>query len=165
MNKVLFKFLMYFLLVLVKVSFAQETSLDSLKKILAVAKHDTVKCRILSNMVEMASDEEWPAYNQQLIDLSGNEMKLCKEDALCKLYKEHYATAINNFSVLHLQRGELDKARDFSLQAVKIFEEIGDKKTLAVSLNNLGRISEQLGEKQKALEYYHRGLKLREDKR
>ncbi len=53
-------------------------------------------------------------------------------------------------------------ALDYFQKSLKVFEEIGDKKGVAVCLNVFGIVYDLLGNYPKALEYYQKSLKIRE---
>ena len=63
-------------------------------------------------------------------------------------------------SALHIQgvsfyfRGDYTRAIDYYTRSLKIKEEIGDKKGIATSLNNIGNIYVDQGDYAKALDYY-----------
>ena len=52
---------------------------------------------------------------------------------------------------------------DYYSRSLKIREEIGDEKGIALSLNNIGTIYNDKGQVKEALVYYNRSLKIYED--
>ncbi|NQV52089.1 MAG: tetratricopeptide repeat protein [Flavobacteriales bacterium] len=60
-------------------------------------------------------------------------------------------------------KGNYPLALDYNEKALKIQEEIGYKKGMAISLNNIGLIYAELGNDMRALEYYEKALKLNEE--
>jgi tetratricopeptide (TPR) repeat protein len=99
--------------------------------------------------------------------------------------KRDIAASINNIGILYIEKGAAaadtpsakacwDTATDYTLQALKIREEIGDLQGISFSLTNLGniydyfaRVTIQPGKQKeffnKALEYQFRALKIKED--
>ncbi|MDX2172221.1 MAG: tetratricopeptide repeat protein [Bacteroidota bacterium] len=117
-------------------SFAQQTQIDSLKLALKTAKHDTTRCNILSQLAETAGDDEWPLFNEQLKNLAETNLEI-----LSKSQTESVEFKRNKSSFLN-----------------KKF-----KNYLAISLNNIGFIFDSKGEFNKALEFYTKSLKIREE--
>ena len=66
-------FLLIALFLLPFFCFAQ--NIDSLKYELKKAKHDTIRCKILNELTENASDEEWPEFNNQLLKITSKKKK------------------------------------------------------------------------------------------
>ncbi|MEA5469724.1 CHAT domain-containing tetratricopeptide repeat protein, partial [Spirulina sp. 06S082] len=58
--------------------------------------------------------------------------------------------------------GEKQKALEYLERALPLYQEVGDRKGEAATLNNIGAVYNFLGEKQQALEYYDRALPLRQ---
>jgi len=135
-------------------------TIDSLKLVFENAKHDTIKCSILNEMISAEYDENiWSKYNQQLLDISQKNLKTAKNEER-EYYLAYYALALNNFGYLYEKQGDISKAFEYFNKSLPIQEEIDDKLGMAGSLLNLGMIFRQQGNIPKALEYYHRALKL-----
>lgn len=159
-------------------TFAQQNQIDSLKQLLKKTMHDTSRCSILSQLTETASDEEWPKFNEQLKNLTNDNLKRISkernasiefqksnhiETPLIKVYKKHYSLAVNNDGQICVEKGEFLKALEYHRESLKIREEIGDKHDIAESLNNLGAIYYYQGDIRKALELYSKSLNIMED--
>ncbi|MBS1635536.1 MAG: tetratricopeptide repeat protein [Bacteroidetes bacterium] len=141
----------------------EELDIDALKKTLQEAKHDTTRCRILYDLSQNASDEEWPGFNQQLLQLSENNLKnLPPKAPAYRAFQKYYAEALNNVGYLANQEGNGAKALEYYTKSLKVSEAMGDMEGLATSLNNVGAIYNHLGDIGRALEYYSRSLKIRE---
>lgn len=144
-------------------AFAQQDPIDSLKLALKNAKHDTIRCNILNELAETASDEEWPVYNEQLLKLAQKCASTAPSTNLKEFYSRQLAGALNNIGVLADEQGEITKALEFYQKSLKIQEEIKDKKGIASSLNNIGLIYKNQGDIPKALGFYHKSLKIQEE--
>ena len=142
-------------------SFCFSQNVDSLKLALKNAKHDTVRCNILATLAETASDEEWPAFNEQLKVLA--EKNIAGNAQPKNFYLKHLAAAFNNIGYLAQVKGDIPKALEYWSKSLKIQQEIGDKSGVAVSLNNIGVIYKDQGDIPKALEYYSKSLKIHEE--
>ena len=140
---------------------AQDRTVDSMKLALKTAKHDTTRCNILNALTEIASDEEWPLFNQQLLKLAKKNSQTTNAQ-LKPIYLKHVAAAINNLGFLARQEGDIPKAIDYFLQSLKIQEEIKNDQGIALTLNNIGVIYKNQGDIPKALEYYQKSLKIKE---
>jgi len=70
-----------------------------------------------------------------------------------------YTSVLNNLSLVYRETGELGKAIDYLLQALKRLEERGDRRAeLAVTYNNLTTLYQAAGEQDKALLCVNRAL-------
>lgn len=90
--------------------------------------------------------------------------------------KEGVAQSLNNIGAIYNSQGDPDikssnedskkegmvKALEYYGRSVKIYEELGDKKGIGTSFNNIGVIYGKQGDISKALEYYSKSLKIRE---
>jgi len=143
-------------------AFGQDKTIDSLKLALKNAKHDTTRCAILNQLVEIESDDVWPVYNEQLLKLAEAGCVSNPPKALLTIYMKYKANAFNNIGVLANDKGDIDKALIYYQKGLMLQQEINDKTGIAGSLNNLGFIYDHLGDIPKALEYYHKCLNINE---
>ncbi len=88
--------------------------------------------------------------------------------------KKGIAISLNNIGVTYYNQGVasteasakvelLTKGLEYYHKSLKIREEIGDKKGIAGSLNNIGYIYDNQGDIPKGLEYFHKSLKIYEE--
>jgi tetratricopeptide (TPR) repeat protein len=144
--------------------FAQQEVVDSLKKELGKAIHDTARCEILYNMVESEYDETlWPKYNEELRrlcekDLGENPSPRCKY-----LYSKQLAYSLNNMGLVLRNKGNDKEAMDYYEKSLKIRKDINDKMGIAQSLTNIGSIYKFKGDLRKALEYQQKSLVIQEE--
>ena len=164
MKPVLKKFIILFCISLN--AFAQDKTIDSVKFALKNAKHDTIRCNVLSELAATASDNEWSLYNDQLLKLAQKGVSSNSNGSGTitnrKFYLKHLAAAYNNIGYLASNRGEISKAMYYHTKSLKISEEINDKEGIARTLNHFGYISYNRGDVSKSLDYYYQGLKIQE---
>ncbi len=147
----------------VRLCFAQEHQLDSIKQQLAVAQEDTNKLKLLVQLIENINEDEiWTKYNDMLGPLS-QKLMLHKNTLVARRGKNHYADYLNNKGYLCNNLGDIPEALEYFHKSLKIQEEIGDKAGVAYSLNNIGYIYSGQGDIIRGLDYYQRSLKLREE--
>lgn len=145
---------------------SQDPYIDSLKLDLKNVKQDTLRCIILIQLAESASDEEWHLYNDTLFRFCENRLKTIKVSSpLHKKYLSYYATALNNKGYFSDHIGKQTEAIDFYQRAIKIREDIDDKKGLAASYNNIGYVFKSQGNMPLAIDYYNKSLRLQEQNR
>ena len=88
--------------------------------------------------------------------------------------KKGIAGSLNNIGYIYKNQGDIPKGLEYYHKSLKIQEEIGNKKGIAGSLNNIGMIYNNQGVAAteasakeehftKALEYFHKSLKIREE--
>jgi serine phosphatase RsbU (regulator of sigma subunit) len=141
------------------ICFGQATPIDSLKTELSNADHDTTRCSILSVLIELGTEDEWPVYNEQLKELSKKNLEVESKE-LRRLYNQYYALSLNNSGYLSMQKGNSYEAyKDYDL-ALNILKGINDKNGIATALVNIGQVFRQEGNVNKALEFYHNALKI-----
>jgi tetratricopeptide (TPR) repeat protein len=142
---------------------AQDPALDSLKLLLKNAADDTTRCKLLSALAENAGEEEWPAYNRQLLDLASAKLATHKPGSpLRSFYAKHETAALSNFGILEYNKGNYAKAMELYQKSLKIEMELDYKRGMAGTYNNMALIYQAQGDIPKALEYNSRSLKLRE---
>lgn len=140
---------------------AQQT--DSLAKLLKTPLHDTERCFILNELVELSGDDEWPAYNESLYKLTESKLKtLSAKDPLKNTYLKYYAAALNNRGYLAKQQGNVLLALDLFEKSLHLQEQLKDTAGIVTTLSNVGDIHDSQGNPQKAMDYFKRGLILSE---
>ena len=134
---------------------------DSLKLILHKNLNDSIRCKVLIDLIENTYDESvWEPYNNQLLLLCDKNLKENLSPSLKKKYLNFLSDGYNNLGALSLTKGDLKESLEHSKKSLLIQIEIKEMNGMAASLNNLGYIYRQLGESQKALSYYFLGLKI-----
>ena len=64
-------------------------------------------------------------------------------------------------SEIYINKGDLNQALDYGLDALKTFEEISDKAAIALMANKIANIYKDMGDYDKAMEYFIKGLDIR----
>jgi tetratricopeptide (TPR) repeat protein len=160
--KISFKiFWTLFMLCMGSVAGRNET-LDSLKRELGRAMHDTTRCSLLAQLAESAPDGEWETYNAQLQELAEKNAAASIDKTVKQTYLKYLANALNNMGYLANQNGEIETAISFHNKSLAIAEEIGDTQNTAYYLINIGSIYERQGNINKALNCYARTLQIGE---
>ena len=80
-----------------------------------------------------------------------------------KRVKHSLATSLNNLGVIHINKGAVLEGINYYKNALKIQEELEDKRGVAISYNNIGIVYYNQGDIPNALEYFHKSLKLKEE--
>jgi tetratricopeptide (TPR) repeat protein/serine phosphatase RsbU (regulator of sigma subunit) len=144
-------------------AFYSSQNTDSLKRALKTVKNDTVKIKLLNQLVETTTESEWPEYNRQLLELTENKLEKENTGDQRRFYLKYFAAAQNNLGLFCQKQGEMPKALEYYTRSLNIFTEIKDKTGSAFALNNLGYMYYNLGDIKKALECQHKSLKLQEE--
>jgi len=143
-----------------------QVKVDSLKIVLATAKHDTSTCNAyLSWGKEVYLNNPDTAFILFNVAREIAEKNLDNDllDILNRKYLFLLAEAFNYIGIIHYNKGDYQRALDNHHKSLKIKEEIGEKLGVATSLNNIGSIYANQGDYQRALEYFHSSLKIREE--
>ncbi len=91
--------------------------------------------------------------------------------------KKGIANALNNIGIIHKNQGDAQKGLEYYHRSLKLWEEMNDKHGIGSSLNNIGFIYDNHGDpnchdskevcykaaQEKALEYYFKSLKIRDE--
>ncbi len=77
--------------------------------------------------------------------------------------RETRASLVHNLGILYANRGEYDKALALYEESLKLFEEIGNRSGVAVSLLQIGIIHHHRGEYDKAMTQYEESLEIEEE--
>lgn len=156
------KYFIFAIIFLYQSSFAQQPKIDSLKILLETTKKDSTK----ANIINLLSREFWLNgnydtslfYSQQVLNLIENSPPHYKE----KLNQQK-SDALSNIGIAYKYKGEIREAINSHLLALKIREQIGNKKSIATTYNNIGLIYFELGNYSETLKNYFASLKLKEN--
>jgi tetratricopeptide (TPR) repeat protein len=131
---------------------AQEEQVEPLFKALKVAKHDTVKLGLRCRIGILEPILRLPYWDSILYEANK------------KGYKYYEALALNGLGTVYDEIDEGDTTRSFAAfnKAMKIFEDIGDRKEVAHSLHVIGYIYYDRGDVPISLVYYKKSLKIRQ---
>jgi tetratricopeptide (TPR) repeat protein len=151
----------YLLIAVTAHSFAQE-EVDSLKKVLAAAKHDTSRCSVLTQLVEAAPEGEWQKYNDQLVELSGRNLSSEKNSKLRDKYTGYLATGVNNMGYAAKDSGNYAAALGAFNESYSLYSKVYDHRGMADAVDNIGFVFQTIGKIDSAVIFYNQGLAIRE---
>lgn len=135
-------------------SYAQNNSIDSLKKILKTGKEDTGRVNLL-NAISYSYKNKQPDsglyYGQQALVLS-EKLK----------WKSGIAKSYNCIGTNYYALGEADKALEFLQKALSINKQINDNIEITQNLGSIGAVYQFLADYPKALSFFQEALNLSE---
>ena len=145
--------LIFFFSFLLTTISAQSEEVDALYKALKVAKHDTAKLGLRCRIGLLAPILRLTYWDSILADAKKGD------------HKYYQGLALNGLGTVYDEIDEGDTTRSFAAfnKAMKIFEEIGDKKEVAHSLHVIGYIYYDRGDVPISLVYYKKSLKIRQE--
>ncbi len=153
------KFLIAFIFLSVKVVWAQDSVIDSLQTILKTTTNDTVKCKVLFQLTELLPEEEWQVANEQLIELSKQNLLKTKNNELKNFYNSKYASAIATKAYEQTDKGNYsDAVLSLYLESLELFEKLEDFENSARLNNNIGLHFYLRSDYKQALNYYQKAL-------
>ena len=140
---------------------------DSLRILFQTARHDTLKVKWLMEW-GMSLLSEKPDSTLVLLkkaNLISQEKikKLSKSQPEFKFYKSCLASSFALLGYYYNIFDEYKEALNYYFQAVKVFDELGDKKELGSILSNVALIYKNTGDKRNSISYNEKSLKLREE--
>ena len=168
------RFLLLYFLLTPKLLFPQLTpgetvKVDSLKDIIAMSEHDTLKIKALNEWESIVALND--AYldadiNEQILDLCNtnllSEENLLNDDEIV-FYRKAKAEALSELGFAYSETGQYPFAFEHYDKALKAFEDLGNKERKAKTLNDIGYLYVETGDYKQAMDYYMQSLKLNEE--
>lgn len=143
-------------------SYSQQNEIDSLKRLLKVAKSDTTRCVILSQMVEIENNIDiWPIYNDRIQFIAEKHLKVHPYPSTGSIFysKQLAGALVNKSTYMHIM-GDILKSIEYISKSLKISTQIKDKLGIASSLQGLGFLYGEQNEIETALKYFNQSLVL-----
>jgi len=148
----------------------EKTLLESSLKEYHSSKHDTLKLKAISHLVENSWDNKiWPRYNAWVYHFTKEKLgrlvdafykrNLSSVDKQLLLY---YANAVNNFGIIQSEIGDLPKALEYYFISLAIREYVNDDLGSSETYNNIGAIYGKLDDDKKSLENYEKAIVIAE---
>lgn len=140
---------------------SQNSVVDSLKLALKTAVHDTTRCAVLNQLVEMTDEKEWPKFNEQIGEIakknlaSGNPGKDLRD-----VFSKYLSSSYTNLGFLAHEQGDLVAAITNYEKALAITQSIRDVPGEATLINNIGFVYMDQGNITKALDYFTKCLEI-----
>jgi tetratricopeptide (TPR) repeat protein len=156
-------FYTFITLIVCQHSYSQNKIIENLRAALKTAKHDTARCDVLDQLVEVAAEGEWQKYNEQLSQLAFKNLSLKPEGRLFSLYSKYYATALHNQGVIYSEQSNDEKAIEYFNKSIEISKTSGNKNEVAISLQAIAQIDIRKGNNTKALNQLYQCLKIFEE--
>ncbi len=137
---------------------SQQNKFDSIEVLLKSNLHDTAKCSALLGFIESGLEEdEWPIYNEKLLNFSLNAAKNAKKE-LKKAFYSYYYIALSNKGFLATEMGDFLTAEKIYKQTLEGQKRINYTEGIGITYINLGANANSQGNVKLALEYYHSAL-------
>lgn len=140
---------------------SQEKQVESIKRVITTAKHDST----IINAWIAWDDIIWQVDPDLDFELNSKIKASCVKNLKKSLskrekffYEKNYAKALHNFGSVSYVKGDYAKAINFFTKSLKLREGLGDLQGAAKSINNIGNIYLEQGNSSKAMEYYERVL-------
>ncbi len=156
-------FLLLLCLLLNHAGNGQNKTIDVLKTRYKLAKHDTIRCDALDQLIEVAAEGEWQKYNEELKQLAAKNLELKPTGRLLIVYSKYYATALHNEGIIYSEQSEDEKAIEYFNKSIEISQQSGNKNQVAISLQSIAQINIRKGNNAKALRQLYECLKIFED--
>ncbi len=128
------------------------------------AASDTARCRQLEILIEQEPDEKiWRKYHDEMRSIVDRRLYNCDvSDQLYRVYRRYRSVVLNNQAILCMSAARIDSALLLTRQSLAIREQLGDKRGVGESLNNLGTIYNRKGDMLQAIRCLLRGLEIQE---
>ncbi|MBK7128980.1 MAG: tetratricopeptide repeat protein [Crocinitomicaceae bacterium] len=147
---------------LTAISEETRTLLDTSFTLYHNAQDDTTRLSLLEHIVDQCWEEFlWPQYNQMVYDQASYHLKLERNPLTSKKYASLLAGSISNLGYIADNISNVPVALNYYHQALRIYEQIGDREGAASSFNNLGVLYSAQGDTSKAMYYHNESLRLK----
>ena len=145
-------------------AFAESDSLlQSLKLTLESKIDDTVKVRILSEIVDNTYDLAiWPEYNELILELANSHLPN-SDPTLAFIYNKYKGYALNNKGLQIEYEGNRISALNYYQESLALHRVNGCKKGMSSCLNNIGSLLYDQEEYELALKYYNESIKIKKE--
>jgi tetratricopeptide (TPR) repeat protein len=146
--------LLLIIMLLATISHAQ-VNIDSLTQLSQSTQSDSVKTKAFLDIcwaLKASQPKQALEYGEKALELSR-----------LKNFPDYEAMALKNIATVHLFQGKYEKAENYYLAAIKIFDKIGNKKGESSCYNNIGILLGRKGEFEQAMDYYEKSLKIDEE--
>jgi len=135
--------------------------IDSLKKEISNAKHDSIKINALmawDNLIYIENPDLDLKLNSNILILSEKNIANSKSQNSKKYFIASRITALNNLGLIYSARGIYDKSIENFTECLLYYEKTDYKLGLANATNNIGLVYYNQGLFKKALKYYFLSL-------
>lgn len=149
---------------------SEKKLVDSSLVIYHKSTSDSQKLEAIKFIVENSWDDNlWPKYNQWVYDFTKKKINEIVVEGSFKNLSEkekgllkHYSSAINNFGVINVSKGNLTLSLDFFYKSLMIREKINDTIGIPESYLNIASIYHTQGNRLKDLEFNNKALVIAE---
>lgn len=152
-----------FILVLFCIVFTvhgQNKALEQLKVELKAAKHDTIKCEILDQLIEIAPDGEWQMFNGQMQKIAISNLSQKQDLRSLFVFSKYYATSLHNQGIIYSEQSNDNKAVEYFNKSIEVCKKSGNRLAMAISMQSIAQIDIRKGNNIKALGELYECLKI-----
>jgi serine phosphatase RsbU (regulator of sigma subunit)/uncharacterized protein YoxC len=142
--------------------FSQQNRLDSLKKELQSEQIDSVKCKLLSNIIDEENDDEWPKYMESLFKIASSHINInsqlkTKSDSVFYtfLLVAHDLKGFHNQII-----GKTKEAIEYLNKSLQMADRLNNKVASINTLNNLAGIYLELKDTKIAMDFFKKAYLL-----
>lgn len=147
-------------------SFAQLQVIDSLESLLSKTTSDTAKLKLLNNIAKQywgKDPDKAISYSEKALVLEDRIRADYTDEHTIYFLKQERSRALVSLGVVNLNRGSYTDAMLYFNKALKLREELNDKKGVASVHNNIGLIYWNQANYEKALVHQLKALQIREE--
>ena len=141
-------------------TYAQDNAIDSLKIELKKSKHDTIKCAIYDQLIEIAAEGDWQKYNEQMKLVALKNLALKPNHRLLFVFNKYLATSLHNQGIIYSEQSNDEKAVEFFNKSIDVSKKYGINNQMAISLQSIAQIDIRKGNNTKALNQLYECLKI-----
>lgn len=140
--------------------YPQGKEYEQLKIDLKNSKHDTLACALLDQLIEIAPDGEWQAYNRQMQQIALKNLQLKPSGRPLFLFSKYYAISLHNQGIIYSEQSNDEKAIEYFNKSIEISKGANDRLDMAISMQSLAQIEIRKGNNAKALSQLYECLKI-----
>lgn len=152
----------FFILPLLVSLEARSNTIDSIKRIVATTKNDSIKIEALKawdNLIYTSNRELDRQLNSKILVIASKHLE---NDTKQNYFRKAYADANNVLAITHQRDNEYEKADNYYSIALKHYKQLGDRKNQIKVLSNTGLMYFDQNNTSRAIETFYRCLALKE---
>ncbi|MDF1672288.1 MAG: tetratricopeptide repeat protein [Vicingaceae bacterium] len=150
-------------LVLEELTTFDRNLIDSCLVIFHKATDDTSKIYALDGIRLRMMHQDWVKYDEWVFTFVKESLKKQNTPAELMYLKKTIGDIYNNKSIGFQANGNNSKSLEYSIKALKIYEEVNDSWRLSVGYLNIGNYYLDNNDYKAALNYYYKGLEIAEE--
>jgi hypothetical protein len=132
-------------------------ALEIIKEAYVIAEHSADSAKIIRSARLLGQIYNHAGLNKEAENILAHVLPTARRLSP----KENYPVFLTNLGYACMLQAKYDKAQDYNLEALKVWQNLKDDNWIAVTLHNMGLLHYKLKDNNKALRYFNETLELK----